>query len=332
MRQVVRPAIRLPTLAAIETSHGEGWKQTGLGGPKDDLWNNPDVRGALYAMHGRACVYCQQYLPENDRGDVEHFRPKSIYHWLAYAFDNYLLSCGICNRVLKRDHFPLRPGAVAISYPERHRLEQEARLLLDPATDPTETWIEYDIFNSLCAAVPASNVPPPALPQVETTISFFRLTTRSRLIQSRLEMIDKTEELLEDLDAGRQRNANSLKRLASRYAPHGLIVRKILSKVRPALLPTAKEELEFLVEALCNDLELTDRTRPPGRDRGLTQTWERIRRELIYSLAVIWLAPLGATPLEVEQWLEAHNVRRDVTAVLHEITPPPNPHSQGNGP
>ena len=50
--------------------------------------------GALYAMQGRVCAYCEQKLPESDRGDVEHFRPKSLYRWLAYAFENYLLSCG----------------------------------------------------------------------------------------------------------------------------------------------------------------------------------------------------------------------------------------------
>src|SRR6266481_3442684 len=111
MRQVVRPEVRLPTLIEIEVKHGEGWKATGVGGPPDGLWNNPDVRGALYAMHGRACAYCEQHLPENDRGDVEHFRPESLYRWLAYAFDNYLLSCSICNRTLKRDRFPLRSGA-----------------------------------------------------------------------------------------------------------------------------------------------------------------------------------------------------------------------------
>jgi hypothetical protein len=40
-------------------------------------------------------------------GDVEHYRPKSIYWWLAYCYDNYLVSCQICNEVFKRDKFPI---------------------------------------------------------------------------------------------------------------------------------------------------------------------------------------------------------------------------------
>jgi hypothetical protein len=75
MRQLSRPKLRLPTLTLIEQKHGDGWKQAGTRGPRGPVWNNPDVRGALVAMHGRACAYCQEHLPEGDRGDVEHFRP-----------------------------------------------------------------------------------------------------------------------------------------------------------------------------------------------------------------------------------------------------------------
>ena len=38
-------------------------------------------------------------------GDVEHYRPKSIYWWLAYVYDNYLASCQICNRSVKSNNF-----------------------------------------------------------------------------------------------------------------------------------------------------------------------------------------------------------------------------------
>lgn len=67
-------------------------------------WNEPDVRGALHAMQGIACAYCQRQL-DDERGQVDHFRPKgggkeaggSNYWWLAYSFDNCFLSCGTCN-------------------------------------------------------------------------------------------------------------------------------------------------------------------------------------------------------------------------------------------
>ena len=64
----------------------------------------------LIGAHAQAlCLRCH-----NDRGDVEHFRPKSAvlddplhggYWWLAYDFQNYLLSCSLCNRVRKKTRF-----------------------------------------------------------------------------------------------------------------------------------------------------------------------------------------------------------------------------------
>ena len=319
MRQLVRPAVRLPTLLALDAAHGAAWKEAGVGGPKGDSWNNPDVRGALYAMHGRACAYCQQYLPENDRGDVEHFRPKSIYRWLAYTFDNYLLSCGTCNRVLKRDRFPLPSGAAPVIYAERHSLAAEPRLLLDPASDPTERWIDYDIFSDLCPAIASPGSPPSAVRQTEATIAFFRLNGRPRLVQDRLDTIDRVRELLEGLDLGRPANEAILRRLSSRYAKHGSVVRKVLARARPALIPTPTEELALLVDELCADIAMTDRARPRSSDRGRTTTWERMRWELLYALAVLWRSPPSASPDDVAAWLDANGRRQEVMPFFYQL-------------
>ena len=40
-------------------------------------------------------------------GDVEHFRPKSIYWWLAYCYDDHLFACQICNQTYKGENFPV---------------------------------------------------------------------------------------------------------------------------------------------------------------------------------------------------------------------------------
>jgi hypothetical protein len=50
---------------------------------------------------------------------VEHFRPKSVYWWLAYCYDNYAFSCQLCNQKFKSDAFPLED--------EGRRLELEMR-------------------------------------------------------------------------------------------------------------------------------------------------------------------------------------------------------------
>ncbi|MER8657281.1 hypothetical protein [Mesorhizobium sp. M0847] len=43
------------------------------------------------------CAFCESPTSAAYYGDVEHFRPKAIYWWLAYCYDNYLYSCRICN-------------------------------------------------------------------------------------------------------------------------------------------------------------------------------------------------------------------------------------------
>lgn len=63
----------------------------------------------LTETHGK-CAYCETSTNVVDYGDVEHFRPKSRYWWLAYCYDNYLASCAICNQKFKSNDFFLRSG------------------------------------------------------------------------------------------------------------------------------------------------------------------------------------------------------------------------------
>jgi hypothetical protein len=53
------------------------------------------------------CAYCEAPTNTVAHGDVEHFRPKSVYWWLAYCYDNYSYSCQICNQTYKSDKFPV---------------------------------------------------------------------------------------------------------------------------------------------------------------------------------------------------------------------------------
>ena len=48
------------------------------------------------------CAYCETTTDVVAHGDVEHYRPKGIYWWLAYTYDNYLYACQICNQVYMR--------------------------------------------------------------------------------------------------------------------------------------------------------------------------------------------------------------------------------------
>lgn len=67
---------------------------------------------------GGKCAYCESPTDTVAHGDVEHFRPKSKYWWLAYCYDNYLYSCQICNEVHKGDEFPIHASTGAWTGPE----------------------------------------------------------------------------------------------------------------------------------------------------------------------------------------------------------------------
>ncbi len=104
----------------------------------NDKWS--DFKHVLAeAQHGR-CGYCDRKVLGGDDGTVDHFRPKTEvetlddnpitwglqkpysagitgrstevfsalgYHWLAYAWSNYVFACSCCNEKWKRAIFPV---------------------------------------------------------------------------------------------------------------------------------------------------------------------------------------------------------------------------------
>jgi uncharacterized protein (TIGR02646 family) len=69
------------------------------------IWNTykPFARAIF---HGK-CAYCESNVDISGQGDIEMFRPKTYYPWLAYEWRNLLYSCAICNRRYKKDLFPV---------------------------------------------------------------------------------------------------------------------------------------------------------------------------------------------------------------------------------
>lgn len=63
------------------------------------------------------CAYCEASTEVVAHGDVEHFRPKSVYWWLAYCYDNYLFACQICNQTFKGDNFPVHGTQMKLDPP-----------------------------------------------------------------------------------------------------------------------------------------------------------------------------------------------------------------------
>ncbi len=126
-------------------------------------------------QHGR-CGYCEINVMVGHFGDVEHFAPKNEvaefhvgdnegsevehlaslkgrspslkinpgYWWLAYEWDNYLLSCMICNQTWKNSLFPVKHPPPRAGAPLE--TDAESILLLNPfgSRDPAR-HLRFDI-------------------------------------------------------------------------------------------------------------------------------------------------------------------------------------------
>ncbi len=93
--------------------------------------------------HGK-CAYCEASTDAVAHGDVEHFRPKSVYWWLAFCYDNYLYSCQICNQSFKSDNFtisgqqlaaPQMPNAIPNSQTDLDALHEMIEIAPREVTD-----------------------------------------------------------------------------------------------------------------------------------------------------------------------------------------------------
>jgi len=119
------------------------------------IYASKTVKDKLLASHRGKCCYCETLITKKSpyaNVHVEHWRPKlssrqarkgkSIwpgYYWLAYSWDNLLLSCSFCNRDNKRDLFPLKnPAKRARNHKMKVERERPAILKPDGDLDPRD--------------------------------------------------------------------------------------------------------------------------------------------------------------------------------------------------
>jgi uncharacterized protein (TIGR02646 family) len=60
------------------------------------IWG--DAKEALALMAHYKCAYCESPIAAESTGEVEHFKPKTLFPSLVYEWSNYFLACGGCNR------------------------------------------------------------------------------------------------------------------------------------------------------------------------------------------------------------------------------------------
>lgn len=118
------------------------------------IYGHKDVKDALINLQGGKCCFCESKITHISYGDVEHFRPKAGwvqdeeelikpgYYWLAYDWNNLLLSCQLCNQRHKKNQFPLLHSfSRALSHHDN--LLSEEPVFIHPANDEPENFITF---------------------------------------------------------------------------------------------------------------------------------------------------------------------------------------------
>lgn len=277
-----------PTLSQV----GKGGKQAAkhqdlkaLDGSADlqfpEHWNDPDVRGVLYAQQGPVCGYCGCHLPRNDRGDVEHFRPKSKYWERAYEHRNYLLSCSPCNRTRKRDKFPLRDEA------------EDLPLLFHPGEEPVDGLLEVAIEDGSCRMSARGESG-----RLDQVADFFQWNVDPLLVRERRECLRDTVAAIKVADEAK------LRRMASRFARHSLVTIALLEIAnRQALIPSESEDRRAYVEDRLEILALAKGQMP------------HLELELQWCLYTLWRESGAAD----RGWMEARMTEFDAWESVKEL-------------
>lgn len=308
MRRVWSPNVHPPELSlAGRTGHDYAEAQREGTKPHDEFpphWRSADVRGVLRARCGTACAYCLDVVGRPGE-DVEHFRPKNLYWFLAYAPENYLSSCRRCNSSRKVNRFPLVEGSPRAT--QRSELNTERRLLLDPARDDVERVLRIELQSREYNWEVDPTASATLRARATHTITFFRLNTDTELRRARIEAI---QQFFDEVLSGVPVLVQRARRRISRYTQHGAAVRSVAIQQHPALVPDGTEELLWHITELVSLLELAVQT---GDEPELIELLE-------YALATIRVdPPKPVTRTQVAAWYDA--IQLGAASLTATITP-----------
>ncbi|MCF7697982.1 retron system putative HNH endonuclease [Loktanella sp. M215] len=94
-----------------------------------DLFHREDVHSQIANEFDHKCAFCECHL--GNEGGVDHFRPKSLYPWLSYEWENLFYVCRNCNNK-KSNLFPLKGKHAPFLATLEDARAIEKPLLIDP--------------------------------------------------------------------------------------------------------------------------------------------------------------------------------------------------------
>ncbi len=173
------------------------------------LYKPQELKDRLHIIYNKKCVYCEDTLLNSPKA-IEHYRPKDIYYWLAYSWDNLLLCCTSCN-ASKGVNFEIRNQQVNYNgeaFQNIHNLgnsydELEQPMLVNPEKEDIKTDLIFDRKSNISS----SNS------RAAYTIQTCNLN-RKELVELRLEMLTDFISSLQDFQEPFKKDNNQNKQEA----------------------------------------------------------------------------------------------------------------------
>lgn len=176
--------------------------------PEYTCYKNDDLKKKLIEIFQGKCAYCDSTIVHISAGDVEHFRPKSKYWWMAAKWDNLLFACEKCNRTGKIDKFPLLDEDFKYNYNEPEKFDEEEknyRLLINPCIENPENYFEYHEKEGVIKVNPSIAGDEKKKKMADISIEVYALQ-RPELVQERQKLLillfaqmEMTEKAIEQL-------------------------------------------------------------------------------------------------------------------------------------
>ncbi len=203
------------------------------------------------------CHICENRIDIHH--DIDHFRPKKHYWWLAFDYKNYMIYCKLCNITYKKNIFPLFVDN-QIDYEIKNRITFEKRTELDdekPLTfnpnynNPVEIFdVEFiaktDIRVGVVKIKPKKdlNLDSYMYAKAKTTINIFNLNNENT------ELKNTQKDVRKIIMESNFKNLKNLAKLKKKFIKKPNKQNKIFyeNELKKLNLETTKNGLQLLIE------------------------------------------------------------------------------------
>lgn len=180
----------------------------------DRRYTSSGIRNKLNAIYNNKCAYCEKKVLDAEIS-IEHYRPKSIYYWLSYSWDNLLFCCQTCNQN-KGNNFDIKNDKVNYngeSFINIHNLgikynKIEEPFIINPEIDDIVNEIDFDKSGQISSKNE----------KIDKTIKIIKLY-RKELIDIRLVIINNFINEIQEkyLIAKKKRNSSELTKYINNF-------------------------------------------------------------------------------------------------------------------